>query len=220
MTPKESRHNRDVDEFGVADLQGPGAVDWIANQRNRGQDPRDAEKNQMRREGSCTFAVGAVVETDAGIGVVTDRFVFDATFAGQTVTASGDDPAYAVAVEDPDTGFVIAHEADIDPGEITVEDASPDDITEIELVIDRSETPDAEITVETATLSVTEFEYPEAWDDSPTANRIILLKLYASLGGTLPRVRDAVVDEVRHPDVFATAVKDHAMMTTDWRAGE
>lgn len=94
-----------------------------------------------------------------------------------------------------------------DSGEITIGNPSLDDITDIELVIDRGETPDTEVTVETATLSVAELEYPEVWDDSPTANRTVFLKLYVNLGGTLPRVRDEVADEVRHPDVFGTAVK-------------
>lgn len=219
-TPKESRHNRDVSEFGVADLQGAEAVDWLAEQRNRGQDPRDAAKNARRREASAEYDDGAVVETPDGVGVVTDRFVFDSTFAGKEVTASGDEPAYAVAMKDPAIGFVIAQEPEISPSEITVVDADTDDITETKMRARPGELEDGELEPERATLSVTEFDYPESWEESSTPTRVILLTAYASMGGSFTGVQDEMASEVSNPEAFAAAMKDRVLMTEDWRVGE
>lgn len=217
---EESRHTRDASEFGVADLQGPSAVDWLAEQRNRGQDSRDASKNASRREASCKYERGAVVETPGGVGIVSDRFVFDTTFAGKEVAASGDEPGYTVAVEDPETGFVIVREPEISSGEMAVEDADPDDIMETEMMVRLSESEEDELKPETATLSVTNFDYPESWDVSPTPNRVILLKSYASMGGSITGVRNEMVNEVSNPEAFAVAMKDRVLLTGDWRVDE
>ncbi|ESS11043.1 MAG: hypothetical protein A07HR60_02188 [uncultured archaeon A07HR60] len=151
---------------------------------------------------------------------MSDRFVFDTTFAGKEVAASGDEPGYTVAVEDPETGFVIVREPEISSGEMAVEDADPDDIMETEMMVRLSESEEDELKPETATLSVTNFDYPESWDVSPTPNRVILLKSYASMGGSISGVRNEMVNEVSNPEAFAVAMKDRVLLTGDWRVDE
>lgn len=182
-----------------------------------GKDPRDASKNATRREGSAKYDQGAQVETPDSVGVVCDRFVFDTTYADEDVTASGDEPVYAVAVQDPDTGFVIAQESELGPGEIEVEDADPADVTEVDMNADLAAFRDGEVQPETATLSVTDFDYPNTWGDSPTPNRTILLKAYARMGASLAGVRNEMADDVANSEAFAAAMKDRVSLAENWR---
>lgn len=62
--------------------------------------------------------------------------------------------------------------------------------------------------------------YPESWDVSPTPNRVILLKSYASMGGSITGVRNEMVNEVSNPEAFAVAMEDRVLLTGDWRVDE
>jgi len=159
----------------------------------------------------ASFSEGDEVDTPAGVGVVVEIRTegFDGP-SGDAVEASEDNPAYVVAVEE---GAKVYRESDLTEGSIEVEEVdNPEDTLEAWVDI-----ADATDDMETLADDGRRFDFPDSWDESPTPNRIILLKAWAGLGGRFTTCRRKMAGEVASPSRFCASMKDSVLQWEGWR---
>jgi hypothetical protein len=60
-------------------------------------------------------------------------------------------------------------------------------------------------------------DYPDSWEESEKPNRLILLDMWTSMGGTFRGCRREMAGRIRNPNKFCGATKDEVYQTTSWR---
>jgi len=165
------------------------------------------------------YAEGDEVETPDGVGVVIDVFTSDDTFAGRAVEATSDSPTYVVATEGGRPAFDLFSASDLSATTIEVEgvEDATDAATEAEAMMD-AHLADANTEADTiAELGVTDWDYPPSWRESPTPNRVILLKAWAGMDGSFSGCQREMRGEIARTAPFCGAMKDRVLLTEDWR---
>jgi len=162
------------------------------------------------------YSEGDEVETPDGVGVVVDVITADETFAGTAIEASESSPTYIVATEGGQPAWQDYKASDLEATTIEVEGVDPvDAAAEAEAMADlAAATPDGG---EHADLGVTDWNYPPSWEDSPTPNRVILLKAWAGMGGSFDGCEREMRGEIGRTAPFCAAMKDRVLLTEEWR---
>ena len=200
------------------ELTDPESQNWMAEARNNAPGERSTAQKTNDTFGTSdagvqadqSFSEGDEVDTPSGMGVVVEIRTepFEGP-SGDDVDASDDSPAYVVAVED---GAKVYRADDLSDGSIDVEgvdDPSSDLADEAEAMLADVEAAD----------DGRRFNYPDSWDESPTPNRIILLKAWAGLGGRFTSCRREMTGEIASPARFCASMKDSVLQWEGWRQG-
>jgi len=166
--------------------------------------------DQKHEQAARRYSEGDEVETPAGIGVVTEIRTepFDGP-EGEQVEPSDDSPAYIVATEG---GAEVFRASDLRAGSIEVEEMD-DPTNELDEAAARATLARRADLVDDGRR----FDYPESWQESPTPNRVILLKAWAGVGGRFTSCRREMTGEVRSPARFCASMKDRVLMWEGWR---
>ena len=165
------------------------------------------------------YSEGDEVETPDGVGVVIDVFTSDDTFAGRAVEATSDSPTYVVATEGGRPAFDLFSASDLEATTIEVDgvDDATDAATEAEAMMD-AHLAEADTEADTiAELGVTDWSYPRSWRQSPTPNRVILLKAWAGMNGSFSGCQREMRGEIGRTAPFCAAMKDRVLLTEQWR---
>jgi hypothetical protein len=165
------------------------------------------------------YEEGDTVSTPDSRGVVVDVFTSDAEFAGEPIEASEDSPSYVVATASGRPAFDVVSASDIESTTIEVEGVEnpTDAASEAEAMMD-VHLADPETDADTiAELGVTDWDYPDSWRESPTPNRIILLKAWAGMDGSFSGCQREMRDAINNTAPFCAAMKDRVLMTEQWR---
>jgi hypothetical protein len=156
------------------------------------------------------YSEGDEVDTPQGPGVVVE--IRTESFegpGGSDVEPSDNSPAYVVAVE---SGAEVYRADDLSDGTIDVDgvdDPAGDLGDDAEAGgVDAANPDDGR-----------RFDYPDSWDESPTPNRIILLKAWAGLGGRFTSCRRKMAGNVASPARFCASLKDRVLEWEGWRQG-
>jgi len=205
------------------DLEEPEEIAWFEENRqpeseapeeyrNRGpdRDGDDGPADRSTEQAARRYSEGDEVDTPAGIGVVTEirTEAFEGP-AGEQVEPSDDSPAYIIATQG---GAEVFRASDLRADQIEVEGvANPTD--ELDEAAARAELADRADLVDDGRR----FDYPESWEESPTPNRVILLKAWAGLGGRFTSCRREMAGEVRSPARFCASMKDRVLNWEGWR---
>lgn len=97
-----------------------------------------------------------------------------------------------------------------------VDDAT-DAAAEAEAMLD-THLADADTDADTiAELGVTDWDYPPSWRQSPTPNRVILLKAWAGMNGSFDGCQREMRGEIGRTAPFCAAMKDRVLLTEQWR---
>ena len=201
-------------ELPDAPDDGPDAMASLPNEA----DPRVRET--FRDAYLATrYGEGDEVETPDGVGVVIDVFESDDTFAGRAVEASESSPTYVVATEGGRPAFGLFSASELEATTIEVEgvDDATDAAAEAEAMLD-THLADADTDADTiAELGVTDWDYPPSWRQSPTPNRVILLKAWAGMNGSFDGCQREMRGEIGRTAPFCAAMKDRVLLTEQWR---
>jgi hypothetical protein len=164
----------------------------------------------QRASAARQFSEGDEVDTPDGPGVVAEIRTesFDGP-GGDEIEPSDDSPAYIVAVR---SGANVFRADDLTDGSLDV-DGVDDPVSDLddaaEAAAIESANPD----------DGRRFDYPESWEESPTPNRIILLKAWAGLGGRFTSCRRKMQGKIASPARFCASMKDRVLMWEGWRQG-
>lgn len=167
---------------------------------------------------NAEFSEGNKVDTPDGLGVVTG--VWEQTWEddGEEVDASSDSPAYTVALIDG--GFGHYPESDVSEAGDEWPDPDVDDPAS-----DLADAAEAAAENSLAKQGITDWDYPESWDESERPNRVILLDAWSSMRGQFDcagggcckgTMRQAGMGE-RASDQFCASMKDRVLGTEAWR---
>jgi hypothetical protein len=121
------------------------------------------------RVNATEFSEGDPVDTPDGVGVVVE--VRDEDFDGPdgAVEASSDSPAYVVGLESAQKGVAVFRADDLSDADLPETDVDPVETVAEEEMSDN--------------LRANDFTYPRSWRKSEKPNRLILLDMWASMGG-------------------------------------
>jgi hypothetical protein len=191
----------------------------------------------------AAFSEGQEVDTPDGDGVIVEIRTEDFDGPDGDVEASDDDPAYVVGVE---SGAKVYRDSDLSDGSISVDgvdDATGDlaveaaraghgpsvaalkerytqgqiDEDRFDRLVGAALKAQLDDTAEAAGDDGRQFDYPDSWDESPTPNRIILLKAWAGLGGRFTTCRRKMKGDVASPARFCASMKDRVLLWEGWR---
>jgi hypothetical protein len=174
------------------------------------------------------YEAGDEVETPSGVGVVIDVLEEDGTFAGTAIEASTQSPTYIVATEGGRPAWEEFKASDIQQTTIEVEgvDDPTDAAAEAQAMADLAAATESDIGPDGAKLGVTDWDYPPSWKQSPTPNRVILLKAWAGMNGQFDCGGDCCKGEIVGSGLspgaaneFCASMKDRVLLTEQWRGG-
>jgi hypothetical protein len=230
------------------ELNQDPSPDYVLNQLDRMVRPayriREMAEVQAARIEAADWSEGDEVDTPDGAGVVVEIRTesFDGP-DGAVDWASDDEPAYVVGVEsgakvyrgdDLSDGELDVDGVDDPTGDLAVEAARAGYGPAVAELKDRYRDGDlsearferlvgAALTAQTQGVEAQDdgrqFDYPDSWDESPTPNRIILLKAWAGLGGRFTTCRRKMAGEVASPARFCASMKDRVLLWEGWRQG-
>jgi hypothetical protein len=165
------------------------------------------------------------------LDVHTEDFTWEADGEEHSVEASSEDPVYAVALETGGTGLFADEDLDQVPQDDAFGDIDVDAVSEVE----GAELGQAYANLDDCTDCVVEelsvnvpfaedpgvgwADYPDSWEESEKPNRLILLDMWSSMGGTFRGCRREMAGRIRNPNKFCGATKDEVYQTTQWRDG-
>lgn len=196
----------EVLEFPVDETSPEEAIDEMAT-----EDTEAAWKDIFGVESLAEFSEGDEVDTPDGFGLI-DDVITEGTV--EDMEASGDNPVYAVVVEDESVGVGFYRESDLSSGSVDDLPGPEDPTSDLEALADIHNATDAEA------LQDGFFEWPESWEESETPARIIGLKAWGGMNASF----DGCVREMRgnltgSPDRFCADFKDRLYGTDLWRGG-
>ena len=169
------------------------------------------QDGQQTASAAQQFSEGDEVDTPDGPGVVVE--IRTGTFegpGGDEIDPSEDSPAYIVAVR---SGAKVYRPGDLTDGSLDVEGVD-------DPVDDLDDAAEATAAAEAANPDDgRRFDYPDSWDESPTPNRIILLKAWAGLGGRFTSCRRKMAGNIASPARFCASMKDRVLEWEGWRQG-
>lgn len=161
-----------------------------------------------RARKNAQFSEADPVDVGGKRGVVLEVHTAGFEFGGTDYDASSESPKYVVASED--AGAQVVAEADLQPSEWDEEvDADPADVNDAEAKYHLTD-DDAEAIPATKDLGFN--EWPDSWRESPTPNRVILLKAWVAMGASWR----GCFREIKSKRI-CSAMKDEVYLTTEWR---
>jgi hypothetical protein len=202
------------------DLTDEDSLDWMRRGREGVTEAEQVDLNSSAgyndtfgtkdAAAATRYSEGDEVDTPQGPGVVVEirTEAFEGP-GGSDVEPSDNSPAYVVAVK---SGAEVYRADDLSDGTISVDgvsDPAGDLADDAEAGgVDAANPDDGR-----------RFDYPDSWDESPTPNRIILLKAWAGLGGRFTSCRRKMAGDVASPARFCASMKDRVLMWEGWRQG-
>jgi len=181
-----------------------------------GQDRAEA----MRRlAAAADFSEGSKVEFDGQEGVVVEVWTSGEREGpdGETYQASDDSPVYIVATAD---GAVAVPGDALSSSDWGSDVDSPDQ--DLSDSVEAS-APDGDADIE---ASVTDWDYPDSWDESSTPNRLILLDAWSSMGGQFDCGGGCCKGTMMSggmpegaANAFCASMKDRVLLWEGWRQG-
>lgn len=207
------------------------SYNWMARGRQGLVDDLDLQAMEVEAAHllAASFSEGDEVDTPEGVGVVVE--IRTEPFEGpddEVDWASEDEPAYVVGVESGASVFrgddLSAGSIDVDGVDTPEQDLAAGDTSEAMLAWYYEQKDDLTAGAAAWLRAYAQddgrrFDYPDSWDDSPTPNRIILLKAWAGLGGRFTSCRRKMAGEVASPTRFCASMKDRVLNWEGWRKG-
>lgn len=183
--------------------------------------------------GATRYKSGDRVETEDGQrGVVVDVWTSGEQEGpdGETYQASEDSPVYVVAVEDASTGSIAVPASDLKATDWSTDVDDPqgeltEDAEAMLMATLKAADPSVDIVEQgVLTAGVTDFEYPDSWEESDIPARLILLDAWSSMGGQFDCGGGCCMGEMmssgmseRAAAQFCASMKDRVLMWEGWR---
>lgn len=178
---------------------------------------RITAERTVRIRANARYEEGDTVDTPAGVGVVVE--VITEPDEDADIDASQSSPTYAVVVESEDTGVGFYKASDLSSGELPETDV---DNPEGDLAEMADNAADIDEFVANAVHSLKAnqdgvFQWPESWRESDTPARIIALKAWAGMNGSVSGCIREMRGNVTRPGAFCADFADRLYGTDFWR---